>query len=184
MCPKHDTPCVLPEARGYTSWSASLTHWTADLSPLVSPESRHDPWAHSLAPAGSPGSQLTQQYCVMLSYDSLHTSAPPLHSGNQCHAKWMQQPYVRMHMLWLIRLHISVYYLSYLKVRNNVTLYWLFSSFSCLHWKDCGQKRLSSFCNAFFMGVLINEPAYMISNWSMCWGSASVLYLTNDKTRP
>lgn len=88
MCPKHDTPCVLPEARGYTSWSASLTHWTADLWPLISPESQSDPAAHSLAPAGSLGSQLTQQYCVMLSYESLHTSAPSLHSGNQCQTKW------------------------------------------------------------------------------------------------
>lgn len=30
-CPKRDTPCVLPEARDNTSWSASLTCWTADL---------------------------------------------------------------------------------------------------------------------------------------------------------
>lgn len=94
MCPKHDTPCVLPEARGYTSWSASLTHWTADLWPLISPESQSDPAAHSPALAGSLGSQLTQQYCVMLSYESPHTSAPPLHSGNQCQTKWTLRPCV------------------------------------------------------------------------------------------
>lgn len=33
MCPKHDTPCVLPEARDNTSWPASLTRWTADPRP-------------------------------------------------------------------------------------------------------------------------------------------------------
>lgn len=94
MCPRHDTPCVLPEARDNTSWSASLTHWTADIWPLISPESQRDPAAHSLAPAGSPGSQLTQQYCVMLSCESLNTSAPPFHSGNQCQTKWTVRPCV------------------------------------------------------------------------------------------
>lgn len=112
MYPKHDTPFVLPEARGYTSWSASLTHWTADLWPLISPEPQSDPRAHSPAPAGSLGSQLTQQYCVMLSLESLLTSAARLHSGNQCQTKWMLCLYAGM-CLCASALWISPFFCSF-----------------------------------------------------------------------
>ena len=137
MCPKHDTPCVLPQARGYTSWSASLTHWTADLWPLISPESQSDPRAHSLTPAGSLGSQLTQQYCVMLSYESLHISAPPLLSGNQCQIKWLLQLYVWMYMPICLLLTVLLLYNQTMLTYIFTAYVWLFAE---MHYNCCPQS--------------------------------------------
>lgn len=174
MCPKHDTLCVLPEARGYTSWSASLTHWTADLRPLISPESHSDPSAHSAAHAGSPGSQLTQQYCVMLSYESLHTSTPLLHSGNQCQTKWMLQPFC-------VNMCVCIYY----------TLYEIWSWFITFHTFIC--RLLSSNATEIDNFTQRNDVVWFLMT-PFVWSEIDQLnrvvrqrlqaHLTNGWTRP
>lgn len=61
------------------------------------PPKFHAAWPmqhRSPASVGSPRSQLTQQYCVMLSCESLNASATPSRSGNRCQTKWAARPWV------------------------------------------------------------------------------------------